>query len=287
MKEIKIERSITSRGQDSLERYFQDVSGYPLLSADEEIALARKIKAGDSAALNRLINCNLRFVISVAKKYEMQGLSLADLIAEGNIGLMKAAERFDESRGFKFISYAVWWIRQTIIYSISANRRLIRLPLNQINGAHELGKAELRLEQQLERSPTKQELIEFMDISEGMAFDYLQTPFCGCWLDRPHEQESGKTLHVTLKDLVLPLPDADLEKEGLTTDIDLMMRVLSPRQRRILNLSYGIGNDMPMLNDEISCLMGLSAETIRRVKKKALERLRNIKQIQQMRSYLQ
>lgn len=287
MKEIKIERSITNRSQDSLERYFQDMSAYPLLSADEEIVLTRKIKAGDAAALHRLVSSNLRFVISVAKKYEMQGLSLADLIAEGNIGLIKAAERFDESRGFKFISYAVWWIRQCIIYGISAHKRMIRLPLNQISGLHELAKAELRLEQRLERSPTRQELVDFVDISEGMTFDYLNNPVCGCSLDCPYGEESEEPLGTTLKDINLPGPDELLEREGLKANIDLMMKVLNPRQRRILYLSYGIGNNLPMRNEDIGCLLGLSTETIRRAKKNALDTLRRIKKVQMLREYLQ
>ncbi|MDR6783042.1 RNA polymerase primary sigma factor [Pedobacter africanus] len=286
MKEIKMERSITTRGQDSLQRYLKDVSGYPLLSADEEIALARKIKNGDHAALHQLINCNLRFVVSVAKKYEMQGLPLADLIEEGNIGLMKAAERFDESRGFKFISYAVWWIRQSILEGISTHKRLIRLPLSQINGVHGLEKAAQILEQQLERRPVKDELIEFMDISEGMAHDYLQSTVCGCWLDQPYEPENGELLYVTLKDPGLPEPDVELGKAGLKSDIELMLKALSPRQQRVLSLAFGLGNDFQLMNDDIGSLLGLSTETIRRAKKKALTQLREIKKIQMMREYL-
>lgn len=287
MKEIKIERSITNRRQDSLERYLHDVSAYPLLSVEDEIVLTRKIKAGDAAALHRLVSCNLRFVISVAKKYEMQGLSLADLIAEGNIGLIKAAERFDESRGFKFISYAVWWIRQCIIYGISAHKRMIRLPMNQISGLHELGKAELRLEQRLERSPSRQELVEFMDMPEGMAFDYLNNPVCGCSLDCPYGEESEEPLITTVTDANLEGPDAFLEQEGLKANIELMMKVLNPRQCRILYLSYGMGNNLPMKNDDIGRLLGLSTETIRRTKKNALDTLRRIKKVQMLRDYLQ
>jgi RNA polymerase primary sigma factor len=286
MKEIKMARSITTRGQDSLLRYLKDISEYPLLSADEEIALARKIKNGDHAALQRLINCNLRFVVSVAKKYEMQGLPLADLIEEGNIGLMRAAERFDESRGFKFISYAVWWIRQTILEGISAHKRLIRLPLSQINGIQNLGKAALKLEQHLERSPTKEELMEFMNISENMAYDYLQSSVCGCWLDQPYEAESGEHLQVTLKDLNAPEPDTQLEKEGFKAGIELIMKVLSPRQQRVLSLSFGLGGGFPLLEDDIGRLLGLSTETIRRAKKNALKQLRGIKEIQTMQEYL-
>lgn len=286
MKEIKIERSITTRGQDSLLRYLKDVSVYPLLSANEESALARKIKNGDHAAFQQLINCNLRFVVSVAKKYEMQGLPLADLIEEGNIGLMKAAQRFDESRGFKFISYAVWWIRQTILEGISAHKRLIRLPLSQINGIQDLGKAALKLEQQLERCPTREELTELMNISENMTHDYLQSPVCGCWLDQPYEAESGEPLQVTLKDPNAAEPDMQLEKEGLESDIELMMKVLSPRQRRVISLYFGLGSGFPLLEDDIGRLLGLSAETIRRAKKKALNQLRGIKEIQTLREYL-
>jgi RNA polymerase primary sigma factor len=286
MKEIKIERSITNRSQDSLERYLKDISRYPLLYAEEEIILAGKIRDGDQAALHRLVSCNLRFVVTVAKKYEMQGIPLADLIAEGNLGLYKAAERFDETRGFKFISYAVWWIRQSILFSISGYKRLVRLPMNQVNGILELWKSEIYLEQYLERSPTKEELAEFMKIPEELVRDYLSCPGTSVSLDASFEDQDGGMTMAAIKDTTSLLPDADLEKEALKSDIALIMDVLSPRERNILCLSYGMENNSPMQNEAIGRRLGLSLETIRRYKKSALTRLRELKEIKMMQSYL-
>lgn len=286
MKEIKIERSITNRSQDSLERYLQDISRYPLLHVEEEIILARKIKDGDQAALHRLVSCNLRFVVTVAKKYEIWGMPLADLIAEGNLGLYKAAERFDETRGFKFISYAVWWVRQSILYSISTYKRLVRLPMNQVNGILELWKSEIYLEQLLERIPTKAELAEFMKIPEDVVNDYWYWSGASFSLDASFEDQDGGMTMGILKDMASPLPDADLEKEALKNDIKLIMDMLSPRERNILCLSYGMENNTPMMNEDISQTLGLSLETIRRYKKSALARLRGIKEIKMMQNYL-
>ncbi|WP_316810775.1 RNA polymerase sigma factor RpoD/SigA [Pedobacter heparinus] len=286
MKQIKIEKSITHRNQESLLRYLQEISKYPLLTAAEEIALAKKIKAGDLPALKRLVNCNLRFVVTVAKKYETSGLLLADLVSDGNIGLITAAERFDEKRGFKFISYAVWWIRQSILQGINMHKRMIHLPMNQIQGLREIGKSEMILEQELQRMPTRQELAVFMNIPEDVLYDSLficSTPFS---LDTPVEDKEGEMISGMVQYARGTAPDASLESASLQKDIRRMMTVLTPRERNILLLAYGMNNSRPLQNDDISNVLGLSKETIRRSKSKALNRLRGLKEIKMMRHYL-
>ncbi|TCC94625.1 RNA polymerase sigma factor RpoD/SigA [Pedobacter hiemivivus] len=286
MKEIKIERSITRRGEDSLARYLQEISRFPLLNVEEEVILAKKISSGDKAALERLVNCNLRFVVSVAKKYEIEGMPLVDLISEGNIGLVKAAKRFDESRGFKFISYAVWWIRQAILYSIGTHKRMIRLPMNQLSGIMDLWKSEGLLEQQLQRLPTLAELTEFMELPDERVLDYLSNSGDVFSLDLPLEDaEDSPIVNVMTDPMAMP-PDAGLEKEAFYINIQRIMNLLSPRDQNILRLAYGMGGGRPLQNEDISNLMGLSSETIRRAKQKALFKLREMKEVKMMLQYL-
>ncbi|WEK20650.1 MAG: RNA polymerase sigma factor RpoD/SigA [Candidatus Pedobacter colombiensis] len=286
MKDIKIERSITRRAEDSLERYLQEISRFPLLKGEEEVILAKKISSGDKAALERLVNCNLRFVVSVAKKYEIEGMPLADLISEGNIGLVKAAKRFDESRGFKFISYAVWWIRQAILYSIGLHKRTIRLPMNQLGGIMDLWRSEDLLEQQLHRLPTLDELTEFMGIPDERVLDYLSNSADVFSLDMPLEDAEEGPRVSTMSDPAAVSPDAGLEREAFHINIQRMMNVLSPRDQNILRLAYGMGGGRPLPNEDISNLLGLSSETIRRAKQKALFRLREMKEVKMMLQYL-
>ncbi|TKC62473.1 RNA polymerase sigma factor RpoD/SigA [Pedobacter hiemivivus] len=286
MKEIKIERSITRRGEDSLARYLQEISRFPLLNVEEEVILAKKISSGDKAALERLVNCNLRFVVSVAKKYEIEGMPLVDLISEGNIGLVKAAKRFDESRGFKFISYAVWWIRQAILYSIGTHKRMIRLPMNQLSGIMDLWKSEGLLEQQLQRLPTLAELTEFMELPDERVLDYLSNSGDVFSLDLPLEDaEDSPIVNVMTDPMAMP-PDAGLEKEAFYINIQRIMNLLSPRDQNVLRLAYGMGGGRPLQNEDISNLMGLSSETIRRAKQKALFKLREMKEVKMMLQYL-
>ena len=287
MKEIKIEKSITNRNADSLERYLQDISRYPLLNAEEETALAKRVRLGDRAALLKLVNCNLRFVVSVAKKYELPDMSLADLISEGNIGLVKAAERFDESRGFKFISYAVWWIRQAILHSMGLNKRMIRLPMNQVKGVIDLLRAEDLLEQRLHRPPTLWEQAKFMDVPYELALDYLSNSGRTFSLDVPVDDAEGMPVMSTMGDPMCRLPDEAFDQEALRIDIGLMMKTLTAREQRILCLAYGMGGNRPLQNDDISDLLGISSETVRRAKQKALLRLRELKGIKMMQEYLQ
>ncbi len=287
MKEIKIERSITNRSADSLERYLHDISKFPLLNAGEEAALAKKVQAGDRAALQRLVNCNLRFVITVAKKYELPDVSLSDLISEGNIGLVKAAERFDESRGFKFITYAVWWIRQAILHSMGLNKRMIRLPMNQVKGVMDLMRSEELLEQLLHRAPTLLEQAQFMNVPYELALDYQHNSGRSFSLDVPVEDSEGQPVSTTMGDPLAQLPDQILEQEALKINMGLMMKSLTEREQSVLTLAYGMGGNRPLQNDDISEVLGLSSETIRRVKRKALIRLREMKGIELMQQYLQ
>lgn len=286
MKEIKIEKSITNRNNDSLDRYLRDLYRYPLLNGEEEAALARKIRLGDAAALQKLVNCNLRFVVSVAKKYEIPGMSLADLISEGNIGLIKAAKRFDETRGFKFISYAVWWVRQAILNSISVDKRMIRLPANQLKGVADLWSAEDLLTQRLQRFPSLSELSEHMDLSYERISDFLTISGYTYSYDAAISDDDMNSKVCTMKDPAAVWPDAELEQDALRIDVELMMNILSNRERDVLIMAFGMGGGRPLENVDIGHELGLSPETIRRAKGKALFRLREIGGIKMMQGYL-
>lgn len=286
MKEFKIERSVTNRSSDSLERYLRDLYNYPLLDAEEEALLAKKIRAGDGVALKKLVNCNLRFVVSVAKKYELPGMSLADLISEGNIGLIKAAERFDETRGFKFISYAVWWIRQSILHSIGLHKRMIRLPMNQLKGLADLWNAVDLLEQQLHRQPSLKELSEFMELPHQRILEYFSNFDFTYSFDAAIGGDEEDSKISTMGDPASLCPDEKLEQDALQINIELMMNVLSTREKEVLRMAYGMGGGRPLENVDIGEVMGLSSETIRRTKGKALCRLRGINGIEIMLQYL-
>lgn len=286
MKEIRIERSITKRGQDSLARYLQEIAKYPLLSIDEEIALAKKIRNGDQSAVHRLVSANLRFVVTVAKKYEGDELPLADLISDGNMGLIRAAECFDEKRGFKFISYAVWWIRQSILQGINAHKRMVHLPMNQVIGMRELWRSEIKLEQALQRLPTTAELAGFMQLPEDAVANGQQISGTMLSLDYQAVDQDGEPMPGMVQYAKGPAPDAALERESFIKDIGRIMEVLTPRERNILCLAYGIESSRPLHNMDISHALGLSEETIRRTKNKALERLRSLKDIKFMLQYL-
>lgn len=286
MKEIKIEKSITSRNTDSLERYLHELCKYPLLNAEEEAVLAKKIRMGDHAAQEKLVNCNLRFVVSVAKKYEMPGMALADLVSEGNFGLVKAAKRFDETRGFKFISYAVWWIRQSILHSIGLDKRIIRLPLNQLKGIADLWDAVDLLEQRLHRAPSVREISEFMGLTCKRILDYLSHSDCTYSFDSAISDDNADSKIFNMHDPSSVRPDNELEQEALRINIKLMMSVLNARQRDVLRLAFGMDGGRPLENVDIANVLGLSPETIRREKIEALFRLRSITKIKIMSEYL-
>lgn len=286
MKEIIKQRTVTNRYVDSLDRYLQELSRYPLLDADEEASLAKKIRTGDVSALQKLVNANLRFVVTVAKKYEIPGTSLADLIAEGNIGLLKAAERFDETRGFKFITYAVWWIRQAILCSMGLHRRMIRLPVNQLKGITDLWRAEEVLEQELERSATLHELAEFMGLSYKCVLDYLSSGGYTLSFDTPMADDQPETRLSTMSDQGSYRPDAIFDSATLHTDIGLMMSGLTDREVEVICLAYGIGGARALENREVGEMLGMSAETVRRIKSKTLVKLKSLNKIEMMKEYI-
>lgn len=285
MKEIRKERSVTNRNDDSLERYLNDLGKYPLLAIDEEAVLAQKIRSGDQEALDKLVSCNLRFVITVAKKYELPGTSLSDLISDGNIGLIKAAKRFDETKGFKFITYAVWWIRQSIMQSLGSNKRMIRLPSNQLKGISNLRNAQSDLEQNLHRLATIEEVSVYMKLSCRLILEYYLNTSYTYSFDAEITEAGTETIVGTMRDPDSISPDAKMEMETLDVNIGLMMNVLNEREREVLCLAYGIGASKAFENREIGYLLGISAETVRRIKEKSLTKLKSQENIGMMKEY--
>lgn len=284
MRALKIGQSITNRSHSSLQRYLSDISKYSILTIEEEISLAKKIKTGDKAAFHRLINSNLRFVVSVAKKYEGQGLSLPDLVSIGNLGLVKAAERFDETKGFKFISFAVWWIRQSIMHTIGEQRRMIRRPMNQRDDIFEVYKAQDYLEQRLERMPTPDELAEHTGIAVEKVKDYLMDSPFGIPLEADDDEEKP-TLLTFLQDHTFQAPDAQIELEGRQRSLAAMIQNLTAREASILRMYYGLDNDTPMLLEDIATNLGLSKESIRRSKTIAIKRLNSDQKLGHLKEY--
>ena len=274
MRELKIDKSITQRDHDTLTRYLMDMKKFPLLTAEEEVALATKIKAGDTAALDKLVVCNLRFTVSVAKKYEGQGILLPDLIAEGNLGLIKAAKRFDHTKGFKFISFAVWWIRQSMLHAIAEHKRIIRLPANQISDITEIWRAEQLLEQRLERQPTLEELSEHLDMKiEDIKTCQLSN--AGTYsLDHASDNDEKQGMLEVLEDVLFSAADSGLEAEGLAFELGKALRTLPDRQRAILQLQFGLNGRIPMYVADIANLMGVSSQCVTMNRKKALISLR-------------
>ena len=285
MRELKIQRSVTKREEDSLRRYFADITRYRMISPDEEVMLTRKIKGGDEEAVHRLVKANLRFVVSVAKKYEGQGLPLADLISEGNSGLFRAARRFDETRGIKFISFAVWWIRQSIMAAINEQKRMVRLPGNRIGELTDILKAEMILEQKYERLPSNSELSEYLEIAEDKV--RISRIFKGHIDHLDHENaEDGQGLYSVLEDPMFPPADESIQKEGLSENIGRMLRLVSPRQHKILCLYYGIGRDHQMQIDDIAVKLGVSNQCVQMNKTKALKILRQSAAVEFLKEYI-
>lgn len=274
MRQLKIEQSITNRDSDSIEKYLYDIARIDLLSVEEEILLARKIRKGDQSALDRLVKANLRFVVSVAKKYQNQGIRLSDLIAEGNLGLIKAARRFDETKGFKFISFAVWWIRQSIMIAIAEQKRMVRLPANQIGGIMKINKAMGALEQQLERMPSMDEVCEFTELTEDKVIDYLHHAPMTTSLDTVIAEESGFTLAETIEDTNVEKTDTALLQSSVAVEIKRMMCRLPDREKEILSMFFGLGGHMPIGLDEIGGKLNLGRERVRQIKDKAIKTLR-------------
>lgn len=286
MRQLKITKSITNRTERSLDKYLQEIGKEELITAEEEVELARRIKQGDQAALEKLTRANLRFVVSVSKQYQNQGLSLPDLINEGNLGLIKAAQRFDETRGFKFISYAVWWIRQSILQAIAEHSRIVRLPLNQVGSLNKLNKAFSKLEQEFEREPTEEELAQLLDLPEDKVKDSIMISGRHVSMDAPLVQGEESTLYDVMVNTDSPKADSDLMRESLQTEIERTLDTLSEREKEIIKLYFGIGMNHGLTIDEIGEKFDLTRERVRQIKEKALKRLRQSTRSKLLRTYL-
>jgi RNA polymerase primary sigma factor len=286
MRQLKISKSITNRETASLDKYLQDIGREELITAEEEVELARRIRSGDDKALEKLVKANLRFVVSVAKQYQNQGLSLPDLINEGNLGLIKAAQRFDETRGFKFISYAVWWIRQSILQALAEQSRLVRLPLNQVGSLNKIKKATSRLEQEFERPPSVEEIAQKLDIPEHKLDKALRITTRYVSMDAPiAEDEDTKFLDVFVSDDT-PRTDNNLMRESLNKEIQRSLSTLTEKERDVINLYYGIGMNHGLTLDEIGAKFNLTRERVRQIKEKAIRRLKHTSRSKLLKAYL-
>ncbi len=285
MRQLKITKSITSRDSQSLDKYLQEIGRESLLTVDEEVELTQRIRKGDRKALDKLVRSNLRFVVSVAKQYQNQGLALPDLINEGNVGLIKAAEKFDETRGFKFISYAVWWIRQTILQALAEQSRIVRLPLNQVSAVNKINKAITRFEQEHERKPSAEELAEIVDELPEKINDSMRASGRHVSVDAPFvEGEDNSLLDVMVND-DSPMADGILVSESLSTEIRRALSILSEREKDIIIMSFGINQQEKTL-EEIGDMFGLTRERVRQIREKAIRKLRSGCKNSLLRSYL-
>jgi len=285
MRQLKINQSITSRESDSFNTYLADISREEMITPEMEVELAQAIKRGDQRALNRLVKANLRFVVSVAKQYQSQGLQLADIVQSGNIGLIKAAQLFDETRGFKFISYAVWWIRQSILQAIAEQSRLVRLPLNRVNDVSKIAKMAARFEQMNQRKPTIEELAKETDISADKLSEALKFSGKHASIDAPFVEGEDNSLIDILEDGNTPSTDGKLMAESLSSDVRRVLSILSDRERNIIMLLYGIGGPEMSL-EEIGYKEGLTRERVRQIKEKAIKRLKGSMEKDMLKNYL-
>ncbi|HQK36082.1 MAG: sigma-70 family RNA polymerase sigma factor [Bacteroidales bacterium] len=285
MRQLKITKSITNRESASLEKYLLEIGKEELLTVEEEVELARRIRSGDRAALERLVRANLRFVVSVAKQYQHQGLSLPDLINEGNLGLIKAAEKFDETKGFKFISYAVWWIRQSILQAIAEQSRIVRLPLNKIGTINKINKVFNALEQEFQRPPTPKEVAERVELPEEKVASTLRLQGRHLSVDAPFGEEEDGSLLDVMENKESPVADDELIKESLRKEISRTLSVLSEKERSVIERYFGIGHKEMSL-EEIGAEIGLSRERTRQIKEKAIRRLQRTSKNKLLRSYL-
>jgi RNA polymerase primary sigma factor len=286
MRQLKIVKQVTNRETDSLDKYLQEIGKVDLITADEEVALAQRIKQGEKAALEKLVKANLRFVVSVSKQYQNQGLSLPDLINEGNLGLIKAAQRFDETRGFKFISYAVWWIRQSILQALAEQSRIVRLPLNKIGSINKINKALSRLEQENERAPDEGEIAALLDISEDEVKESFRHAGRHISMDAPLIQDEDNTLYDVLGSDESNTPEKDLMLESLRDEIQRVITMLSPREAEVIKYYFGLGRKHPMTLEEIAEKFDLTRERVRQIKEKALRRLKQTSHSNNLQSYL-
>lgn len=279
-------RRMKTRANQSLDRYLQEIGEVPLLTPDEEIELARRIKKNDQIALEKLTKANLRFVVSVAKQYQNQGLSLGDLINEGNLGLIKAAKRFDETRGFKFISYAVWWIRQSILQALAEQSRVVRLPLNRVGALNKIGKAFSNLEQEYEREPSANEIAEELEMTPYEVSDTLKISGKHLSLDAPFNQGDDNRLLDVIQDDHQPPPDDLLLDESLRIEVQRALTTLSDREAEVIKLYFGLEREHPLTLEEIGERFHLTRERVRQIKEKAIRRLRHTSRSRMLRSYL-
>ena len=276
MRQLKIAKQVTNRETASLDKYLQEIGRVELITPDEEVELARRIRMGDKSALERLTKANLRFVVSVSKQYQNQGLALPDLINEGNVGLIKAAERFDETRGFKFISYAVWWIRQSILQALAEQARIVRLPLNKIGSINKINKAYSELEQKFERPPSAEEMAEFIGCTAEEIKQSLSHNGRHVSMDAPlvEGDESSSSMYDVLSNDSMPGPENNLVMESLRKDIERSLTALTPRESDVVKLFYGLEGKAPMSLDEIGDRFDLTRERVRQIKEKAIRRLK-------------
>jgi RNA polymerase primary sigma factor len=287
MRQLKITKSITNRESQSLEKYLQEIGKVDLLTPEEEVDLAKRIKLGDQAALEKLTKANLRFVVSVAKQYQNQGLSLSDLINEGNLGLIKAAQRFDETRGFKFISYAVWWIRQSILQALAEQSRIVRLPLNKVGSLNKINKAFSELEQEYEREPSPEELADLLEIPTEEVETTLGVAARHVSMDAPFVEGEDNSLLDVLENNSTPDTDQELDyNQSLRREIERSLSTLTDRQCDVIKLYFGIGVEHPMSLEDIGDKFGLTRERVRQIKDKAINKLRSANRSKLLKNYL-
>ena len=286
MRQLKIHTQITNRDSLSLEKYLHDISKIDLLTADQEVQLAIRIKAGDEGALDELTKANLRFVVSVAKQYQNQGLTLPDLINEGNLGLIKAAQRFDETRGFKFISYAVWWIRQSILQALAEQSRIVRLPLNKIGSINKINKTYAFLEQAHERAPSAEEIAKELDMTINDVKESLKNSGRHVSMDAPLVEGEDSNLYDVLNSGESPNPDRVLLHESLRTEIERALETLTPREADVVRLYFGLGDQHAMTLEEIGETFDLTRERVRQIKEKAIRRLKHTSRSKILKTYL-
>jgi len=286
MRQLKITKQVTNRETASLDKYLQEIGKVELITAEEEVELAQKIKAGDQRALEKLTKANLRFVVSVAKQYQNQGLTLPDLICEGNLGLIKAAQRFDETRGFKFISYAVWWIRQSILQALAEQSRIVRLPLNKIGSINKINKAYASLEQAHERPPSAEEIATKLEMSEMDVKESMRNSGRHVSMDAPLVEGEDSNLYDVLNSDDSPNPDDDLMVDSLRTEIERSLATLTPREGDVIRLYFGLNGQHPLTLEEIGEKFDLTRERVRQIKEKAIRRLKHTSRSKILKTYL-
>jgi len=286
MRQLKITKQVTNRETLSLDKYLHEIGKVDLVTPDKEVELAKRIRRGDREAFEQLIKANLRFVVSVAKQYQNQGLSLPDLINEGNLGLIKAAQRFDETRGFKFISYAVWWIRQSILQSLAEQARIVRLPLNKIGSINKINKTFNQLEQEFQREPTIKEISEMLELTPEVIEEAMKASGHHLSMDAPMRDDEGNNLYDVLLNIDTPSPDRGLLNSSLQKEIERSLATLSERESEIIRYYFGLNGTRPHTLEEIGEVLGLTRERVRQIKEKAIKKLKNNYRNKLLKSYL-